>query len=127
MKTDLDHKQSQTLKDFGVQLMPCLIVFSAIHVQQNDRPYSDHFGLLELQQLNGMKIGIRLYSGYSATEIIDHTSKEMRNRIIQVLDVSGRLSVIISESTSLGTKSTLIVYLKCEVSKELPPISCFWT
>ncbi|KAJ8884226.1 hypothetical protein PR048_016083 [Dryococelus australis] len=37
--------------------------------------YSDHFGLLELQQLNGVDIGVGLHLRYNAVEIIDHISK----------------------------------------------------
>ncbi|KAJ8897992.1 hypothetical protein PR048_003352 [Dryococelus australis] len=85
----------------------------AYYIVKNDRPYSDQFGLLELQQLNGVDIGVGLHSRYSAVEIINHISKEMK--------FTGKLSVIIDESTSSGATSTLIVYLKCEVSKELPP------
>lgn len=52
-------------------------------------------------------------------ENISHASDEMKNRIAnQILEVAGILSVFIDESTSLGRKSTLIVYLKCEVTKE---------
>ncbi|KAJ8872858.1 hypothetical protein PR048_026474 [Dryococelus australis] len=99
---------------------------SAYYIAKNDRPYSDHFGFLELQQLNGVDIGVGLHSRYSAVEIIDHILKEMKCKIIrQILEISGKLSIIFDESTSLGATSTLIVYLKCEVSNELPPYFLF--
>ncbi|KAJ8869373.1 hypothetical protein PR048_030949 [Dryococelus australis] len=89
-------------------------------------PYSNHFGLLELQQLNCVDIGVGLHSRYNAVEITDHISKEMKSKIIRhILEIPGELSVIIDESTSLGAISTLIVYLKCGVSKELPPSFLF--
>ncbi|KAJ8882970.1 hypothetical protein PR048_014809 [Dryococelus australis] len=74
---------------------------SRYYIAKNDTIYFDHVGLLELQQLNAVDVGVGLYSRYSAVEVIDH------------------------ESTSLGATSTLIVYLKCEVRKELPP-SCLF-
>lgn len=45
---------------------------------------------------------------------------EMKKRIAnQILEEAGILSVLIDESTSLGRKSTLIVYyFKCEVTKK---------
>ncbi|KAJ8879718.1 hypothetical protein PR048_020326 [Dryococelus australis] len=49
------------------------------YIAKNDKPYSDNFGLLELQQLNGLDIGVGLHSRYSAVEIIGHISKEMKN------------------------------------------------
>lgn len=99
---------------------------SAYFIAQNDRPYSDHFGLVELQKLNGVDVGIGLHSRYSAVEIIDHISKEMKTRILnQVKDISGKISIIIDESTSISSKSVLIVYLKCEISKDKPPCTLF--
>ncbi|KAJ8897990.1 hypothetical protein PR048_003350 [Dryococelus australis] len=99
---------------------------SAYYIAKNDRLYSDHFGLSELEQLNGVGIGIGLHSRYSTVEITDHISKEIKSKIIrQILEVSGKMLVNIDESTSLGATSTLIVYMKCEVSKELPPYFLF--
>lgn len=75
-----------------------------------------------MQKLNGIEIGCGLHSKKTAMEIIDHVSNEMKKRIVkQILEVNGKLSILIDESTSLGSKSTLIVYLKCETSKEDPP------
>ncbi|XP_050505351.1 E3 SUMO-protein ligase KIAA1586-like [Diabrotica virgifera virgifera] len=95
---------------------------SAYYIAKNDRPYNDYFGLLELQKLNGVDIGVGLHSRYSAVEIIDHISKEMKLRILnKVKEVSGKISIIIDESTSISSKSVLIIYLKCEISKEKSP------
>lgn len=95
---------------------------TAYYIAKNNRTYSDHFNLLELQNINGIDIGVGLHSRNTAAAIIDHISDEMKRRIIQqIKNISGKISVIIDESTTLGSKSTLIVYLKCEFSKELPP------
>ncbi|KAK4875078.1 hypothetical protein RN001_011500 [Aquatica leii] len=46
----------------------------------------------------------------------------MKKKIVkQIQEVNGKISVLIDESSSLGSKSTLIVYLKCEFSKEHLP------
>lgn len=46
----------------------------------------------------------------------------MRKRIVkQVVDITGKILVLINESTTLSSKFTLIVYLKCVVCKEDPP------
>ncbi|XP_050516420.1 E3 SUMO-protein ligase KIAA1586-like [Diabrotica virgifera virgifera] len=95
---------------------------SAYYLAKNDRPFSDYSKLLQLQKMNGVDIGVGLHSRFSATEIIDHISHEMKKRITQqVKSISGKISILIDESTSLSDKSTLIVYLKCETSKDLPP------
>ncbi|KAJ8885303.1 hypothetical protein PR048_011500 [Dryococelus australis] len=82
---------------------------SAYYIAINEGPYSDHFGLLELQQL-GVDIGVGLHLRYSTVEIIDHISKEMISKIIrQILELR------------------CYIYLDClsEVSKELPPSFLF--
>lgn len=95
---------------------------TAYYLVKNNRPYSDHFDLLELQNINGIDIGVGLHSRTSATEIIDHISDEMKKKVIrEIIKISGKISVLIDESTTLGSKSTLIVYLKCEFSKEHSP------
>ncbi|KAJ8893997.1 hypothetical protein PR048_006605 [Dryococelus australis] len=72
-----------------------------------------------MQKLNGLNIGVRLHSKRIAMEIICHVSNEIKKRIVkQTLEVSGKISVLIDELTSRGSKTTLITYLKCEVSKE---------
>ncbi|KAK9679705.1 hypothetical protein QE152_g39790 [Popillia japonica] len=38
-----------------------------------------------------------------------------------IKSISGKISILIDVSTTLSDKSTLIVYLKCETSKDLPP------
>lgn len=91
-------------------------------IAKNNRPITDHFNLLGMQKLNGVEIGLGLHTKKTPMEIISHVSDEMKERIAkQILEVVGILSVLIDESTSLGRKSTLIVYLKCEVTKEDSP------
>lgn len=95
---------------------------SAYYLAKNDRPYSDHFELLELQRLNGVDIGVGLHSRYSATSIIDHVAHEMKVKITsKIKNEGGKISIILDESTSLSSKSVLIVYLKCETSKDKDP------
>ena len=88
-------------------------VFStAYHLTKHDRPYSDHTDLLELQILNGAKMGIGLRSRYSATSIIDHTSKEMKKNICsKIVELGRKISVLVDKSTAYG-KTVLIIYLK---------------
>ncbi|GBM78878.1 E3 SUMO-protein ligase KIAA1586 [Araneus ventricosus] len=97
---------------------------SAYYPRKSYRPFSDHFQLLELQQLNGVDMG--LHSKCSATEIINHVADKMKKRITQqILNTAGKISVLIDESTCPGAKSALIVYLNSENSKEHVPNSLF--
>lgn len=95
---------------------------SAYYLAKNDRPYSDHFDLLELQRLNGVDIGVGLHSRYSATTIIDHVAQEMKVKITSKIKIEGgKISIMLDESTSLSSKSVVIVYLKCETNKDNDP------
>ncbi|KAK9679696.1 hypothetical protein QE152_g39794 [Popillia japonica] len=82
----------------------------------------DKSGLPATAKMNGVEIGVGFHSRFSATEIINHISDGLKKRIThQIKSTSGKISILIDESTTLSNKSTLIVYLKCETSKDLPP------
>ncbi|KAK1886792.1 E3 SUMO-protein ligase KIAA1586 [Dissostichus eleginoides] len=72
-----DNKNASKLK------ATCAVFRSAYYLAQNDRPFLDNYGLLELQYENGVDIGIGLHSRYSAAQIIDHISSEMRKKVCQ--------------------------------------------
>lgn len=95
---------------------------TAYYIAKHDRPYSDHFDLLKLQEMNGSTIAHGLRSRLSATEIIDHIGIQMKSKICQqILKIQGNLSIIIDESTTLSKMSSLIIYLKCETDKMKDP------
>uniref|UniRef100_A0A3Q2XWZ4 DUF4371 domain-containing protein n=1 Tax=Hippocampus comes TaxID=109280 RepID=A0A3Q2XWZ4_HIPCM len=87
----------------------CTVFRTVYHIVQKNRPFSDHYGLMELQSENGIDTGVGLHSCYSATQITDH------------IEIEGNISVLIDETTSLGCKTALIVYLKCETDKTYDP------
>jgi len=79
----------------------CAVFRSAYYLAQNDRPFLDNYGLLELQHENGVDIGIGLHSRYSASQIVDHISSEMRKKACQRIQaIEGKVSILIDESTS---------------------------
>lgn len=45
----------------------CSVFRFVYYLHQNDRPYSDHFGFLELQKQNGVDIGMGIHSRTSTT------------------------------------------------------------
>jgi len=92
----------------------CKAFRTAYYLARNDRPFDDYQGLLELQDFNGAQIGTGLRSRYSATEIVDHISQEMRAKACRAIkEAGGCISVLIDEATTVSNTSTLIVYLKC--------------
>jgi len=99
---------------------------TAYYLAKKNRPFADYHDLLELQEANGSTFGIGLKSRYSATEIITHVAKEMRQRACKKIIESGSsFSVLIDESTTISNKSTLIVYLKCIVKPDAEPSFMF--
>nr|CAD7417612.1 unnamed protein product [Timema poppensis] len=80
---------------------------SAYVIAKDDRPYYDHAELSQLQQLNGAVISPCVQSRFKVANIIDHSLQTY----------NGKVSVIIDESTTLSTRTTSIVYLKCEKDK----------
>lgn len=94
---------------------------TAYYIAKNNRPYNDHFQLLELQALNGIDIGNTLHSRFSSTSIISHIAIEMKKKIVcNIVKSNSKLSVLIDESTTLSTKSTMVVYIKASISSEDP-------
>ena len=99
---------------------------TAYYVAKNERPYSDHPKLIELQVLNGGDIGIGLRSLFSATSIIDNIAKEMKNKICSnIVELEKKIPILVDESTAHG-KSILIIYLKVQTSKEESDSECFF-
>lgn len=91
---------------------------TAYYIAKSDRPFSDHQGLLELQEANGCDMGHGLKSRFSATEIVKLVAQEMRRKACsKIIEIQGKISVLIDEATSISNKSTCIVYLKCETDK----------
>jgi len=64
---------------------------------------------------------------FTAKRIIESISEQMKNKICKhVKSICGKLSILIDESTTLSTKTTLIVYLKCEFAKDSDPKFMFF-
>jgi hypothetical protein len=98
------------------------VLRTAYFLAKNDRPFTDHPDLLELQELNGANVGIGLRSRFSATNLVNHISTEMRKTLCtQIQTVGGKVAVLIDETTTLSTKSALIVYLKCQSTEHGVP------
>ena len=76
----------------------CKVFRSVYYIVKNNRPFLDHADLIELQELNGVDVGL----------------------IIKKLP----FSILIDESISLSKKSCMIVYMQC-VSDNFEPVTIF--
>ncbi|XDV36633.1 hypothetical protein PO909_006379, partial [Leuciscus waleckii] len=94
---------------------------TAYYLAKNNRPFTDHETLVELQQLNGVKMGHILHSRFSATNIIESIAKEMQCSIVNnIIRSSSKLAVLIDEASTLSRRTTLIVNIKTSVLGEPP-------
>lgn len=116
--------QKQTSDD---QKETCAIFRTAYYLAKKNRPYSDQFDLIELQQINGAGCGSSLHSRYSATQIVAHVATEMRKTLVRhIVESNAKFSVIIDESTTISRKSTLCIYVRASVNND-EPVSMFFT
>ncbi len=94
---------------------------TAYYLAKNNRPFTDHETLIELQQLNGVKMGHVLHSRFSATNIVESIAKEMLCSIVNnIVSSSSKLAVLIDEASTLSRKTTMIVNIKACVLGEPP-------
>lgn len=94
---------------------------TAYYIAKHNRPYSDHPELLDLQGANGINVGRVLQSNVTCTEIIDCIAKTMKERLLtHMRNSQAPFSILIDESTSLGKKTCMVVYIRCSVNNEKP-------
>jgi len=101
----------------------CKVFRTVCYVAKENRPFVDHPSLVELQTMNGIKLGNMLHSNVAAADIAEHTAGDMRKKFVNaVLDAKLPLSTLIDDSACLGYKSCLIVYLQCSVDGSCEPL-----
>ena len=99
---------------------------TAYFIAYNNKPYTDHPELIDLQKLNCVKVGRILHSNVTCANIIDHISKKMQNKIMQkIIETKQPFSILIDESTSFSKKSNLIVYIRSTLDVAYGPITLF--
>lgn len=123
----LDNKDKNMLsklmeeKDYQINKATHSIFRTAYYIAKYNRPFDDHLKLVQLQELNGIKLGITLHSRHSSTNIIQHISKEMKHKIIKnIIDTNAKCSILIDESTTLSALCSMVVYLKVSISNNEP-------
>uniref|UniRef100_A0A3B4U872 HAT C-terminal dimerisation domain-containing protein n=1 Tax=Seriola dumerili TaxID=41447 RepID=A0A3B4U872_SERDU len=94
---------------------------TAYHLAKKNRPFPDHQSLIELQELNGVKMGSMIHSRYSATQIIQHVASEMQSKMVSsIIASSSKLAVLIDEASSLSHKAVMTVSIKASIQEESP-------
>jgi len=90
---------------------------TAYYIAKFSQPFGGPESLIDLQQMNGIDLGLILHSRYSSTNIINHIANEMRKKVVNdVVSSSSKLSVLIDESTTLSHLSVMVVYIKAAIN-----------
>ncbi|VVC29623.1 Hypothetical protein CINCED_3A010564 [Cinara cedri] len=123
----LDNKDKNILsklmdeKDYQINKATHSIFCIAYYIAKYNRPFDDHLKLVQLQELNGIKLGFTLHSRYSSTNILQYISKEMKHKIIKnIIDTNAKCSILIDESTTLSDLCSMVAYLKVSISNNEP-------
>jgi len=99
----------------------CNVFRTAYYIAKNNRPYTDHSGLIDLQRLNGVDVGRLLHSPTTCVDIVDHIAEQMSSKLMKsVLESDVPFSILIDESTTLSNKACLVVYIRCSIDDSKP-------
>lgn len=98
---------------------------TAYYVAKNNKPFTDFESLIDLQQANSSDLGRVLHSKTVCVDIIDHVSSQMEWGLLdKIIETRSKITVLADESTTVGHKSTLIVFLtNCGVDGDTEPIA----
>uniref|UniRef100_A0A3P8SJE1 Uncharacterized protein n=1 Tax=Amphiprion percula TaxID=161767 RepID=A0A3P8SJE1_AMPPE len=97
---------------------------TAYYVAKSNKPFTDFESLTDLQEANSMNLGRVLHSKTVCVDIVDHVASQMKNEILKkFIKNKSKITILADESTTVGNKSTLIVFLKASVDGAMEPIA----
>ena len=89
---------------------------TAYYAAKNSKPFTDFEKLINLQQANLIDMGHVLHSKTVAVDLIEHLSSHMKKKLLTtIIESRSKINVLADESTPVGDKSTLIVFLRASV------------
>ena len=101
-----------------------LVFRTAYYVAKNSKPFTDFEKLINLQQANSIDMGRVLHSKTVAVDIIEHISSHMKKKTLtKIIESRSKINVLADESTRVGDKSTLIVFLRASINGKAAPIT----
>jgi hypothetical protein len=87
---------------------------------KEDLPFTKHPKLVELMEKNGMPRCSMLFSEKACSSIIEHIASEMQKKLISYLkNTDIPFSVLVDESTTLSSKTALIIYVRVAVHGDI--------
>ena len=97
---------------------------TAYYCAKENKPFSDFEGLIDLNIANSADMGRILHSRKVCTDIINHISSEMKKVLVQkIIENKSKICILIDESSRIGNKETLIVFVKASIDGVMDPIS----
>ncbi|XP_023811023.1 E3 SUMO-protein ligase KIAA1586-like [Oryzias latipes] len=97
---------------------------TAYYVAKYNKPFTDFESLIDLQETNSINMGRVLHSKTVCVDIVDHVASQMKKEIMtKIIQNRSKITVLADESTNVGNKSTLIVFLKASVDGAMEPIA----
>ena len=116
----VEHQRKQSEIEIHRQYSETMHLFrTAYVVAKHQLSFCCYTHLVDLQIENGLDMGTLLFSDHACAGIIEHIASEMRAQLIEHIQKgSGKLSLMLDESTSLSRYSALIVYVRCLVEEE---------
>lgn len=90
---------------------------TAYFVAKEKLAFSKMNGLVELQEMNGVKTGSCHKSDHSCINIITHIGNKMRKKNVSIKSAGSWICLTVDESTAFG-RSYLILYLRGDVTGE---------
>ncbi|XP_031357901.1 E3 SUMO-protein ligase KIAA1586-like [Photinus pyralis] len=97
-------------------------VFTTVYnIIKKGRPFTDLTSDIDMQVLNGLKMGRILHSDHACADIANHIATEMRKRIVsQIIQNESKISVLIDETTSVSKNTVLVVCIKTTLPHSEP-------
>ena len=79
---------------------------------------------MSLQQANSIDKERFLHSKTVAVDLIEHISSHTKKKLLtKIIESRSKINVLADESTRVGDKSTLIVFLRASVDGKAAPIN----
>lgn len=86
---------------------------TAYSVAKHNRPYVSYPELCELQEANGLDLGIGLHSRTTAALMADSIAEQMRKTLCNSIQTQQKkVAIMMDESTTVSRKSCLVLYVR---------------
>jgi len=91
---------------------------------KNNKPFANFESLIDLQEGNSIDMGRVLHSTTVAVDTTGRVSSQMKKKLLtKITERRSKINVLADESTRVGDKSTLIIFVKASVDGEAAPVT----